>query len=216
MRIILLGCPGAGKGTQAKYLSKYYNIPIIATGDILRAVAKSNTELGVRVKKVIESGELVSDDIIIEMVKDRLQQSDCRGGYLLDGFPRTIKQAEAMYSAGIAIDYIIEISVSDDEVVSRLSGRRIHPASGRTYHLKYNLPKTPGIDDVTGEDLVQRKDDDEATVRERQRVYHEKTEPLVKYYRDSLADDPHLHYVRIDGVGEIEGIRKQIFDALDR
>jgi len=210
VRIVLLGCPGAGKGTQAGCLAKRYNIPLIATGDMLRAVVDSGTELGLKVKRVMESGSLVSDDIIISLVKDRLDQSDCKGGYLLDGFPRTIAQAEALHKSGVVIDYVIEVFVSDDDIVERLSGRCIHPGSGRTYHLKYNPPKVPGIDDVTGEVLVQRDDDKEETIRQRLKVYHEKTEPLIKYYQ--MAEDNAVvpRYIRVDGIGKIEQVQKRI------
>ncbi|MBU0745011.1 MAG: adenylate kinase, partial [Gammaproteobacteria bacterium] len=187
MRIVLLGCPGAGKGTQAQYLAKHYNIPLISTGNMLRSAVEEGTELGLKVKQVMESGALVSDDIIMALVRERLQLNDCKGGYLLDGFPRTIAQAESLYRAGIDVDYVIEIFVHEDDIVERLSGRRIHPESGRAYHLQYNPPKKPGIDDVTGETLVQREDDKEETIRKRLRVYHEKTEPLIKYYQSLAA-----------------------------
>ena len=215
IRIILLGCPGAGKGTQARYLSEYYDIPLIATGDILRATAESGSALGLKVKEVMEKGKLVSDDIIIEIVKDRLRHTDCHKGYLLDGFPRTIAQAEALHRSGIKIDYVIEISVCDDDIVDRLSGRRIHSESGRTYHIKYKLPEVPGFDDLTGEPLVQRDDDREETIRERLRVYHEKTELLINYYHN-LIDKGELDskYIRVDGIGEIEEVRQRILDSI--
>lgn len=216
MRIILLGCPGAGKGTQAQYLATYYNIPLISPGNMLRTAVKMQTQLGLQVKQIMEKGDLVSDDIIINLVEERIQQDDCKNGYLLDGFPRTIAQAEALQNAKIAIDYVIEIFVSDEEIITRLSGRRVHPASGRIYHLKYNPPKTPNLDDETKETLIQREDDREAVIRERLRVYHEKTEPLIKYYKELARKEitNPLHYIRINGVGKIEEIQQHIFSAI--
>lgn len=218
MRAILLGCPGAGKGTQAQFLAKYYNIPLIATGNMLRAAVKMQTPLGLKVKQIMEKGDLVSDDIIIDLVKERIQQDDCKSGYLLDGFPRTITQAEALRNAKIAIDYIIEIFVPDEEIVTRITGRRVHPASGRIYHLKYNPPKNFGVDDVTKEPLIQRDDDKEATVNERLHVYHEKTEPLINYYKElaekEITKAP--HYIRVNGVGKIEEIQQRIFSGIDK
>lgn len=213
MRIVLLGCPGAGKGTQAKYLAERYNIPLISTGDMLRVAINSGTDLGLQVKKIMDSGALVSDDIIIALVKERLRHKDCQQGYLLDGFPRTIAQAEALRESGVVIDCVIEIFVPDDDIVERLSGRRIHQLSGRTYHLKYQPPQTPGIDDVTGDILVQRDDDKEDTIRQRLRVYHEKTEPLVKYYKLTKSDVA-PQYLLIDGRGSIEQVQKRIISAL--
>ena len=217
MRLILLGCPGAGKGTQAQYLSEQYNIPLISTGNMLRAAVGSGTPLGLKVKQVMDSGDLVSDDIIMDLVQERLQQSDCRQGYLLDGFPRTIVQAEALGKAGVAIDCVIEIFVPDDDIVARMSGRRVHLESGRVYHLQYNPPQDPGVDNVTNDPLVQREDDKEEIVRERLRVYHEKTEPLVNYYQNlSESSGPnHIQYIKIDGTGEIEEVRQRIFSRLD-
>lgn len=216
MHIILLGAPGAGKGTQAQYLSEYYHIPIISVGDMLRETAKSGTPFGLKIKQTMASGALVSDNIIIDLVKKRIRHNDCKNGYLLDGFPRTITQAEALNKSGIKIDYVLEISVPDNDIVTRLSGRWIHPKSGRVYHLKYNPPKTPGIDDVTKEPLVQREDDKEETIRKRLKVYHEKTEPLVKYYQN-LANNKNIKapkYIRIDGVGTVEQVRERISSAI--
>ena len=184
MRLILLGAPGAGKGTQAKFICEKFGIPQISTGDMLRAAVKAGTPLGLAAKKVMDSGALVSDDIIIGLVKERLKEPDCKNGYLFDGFPRTIPQAEAMKDAGVAIDYALEIAVPDEVIVSRMSGRRVHLASGRTYHVQFNPPKVEGKDDVTGEDLIQRKDDEEATVKTRLKVYHDQTEVLLGYYAD--------------------------------
>ncbi len=184
MRLILLGGPGAGKGTQANYIKEKFNIPQISTGDMLRAHVKAGSELGVKAKAIMDAGGLVSDDIIIGMVKERLTQDDCKNGYLFDGFPRTIPQAEAMKAAGVPIDYVVEIDVADEEIIKRMSGRRVHVASGRTYHVVFNPPKVAGKDDVTGEDLIQRDDDKEETVKKRLDVYHAQTEPLVKYYGD--------------------------------
>ncbi len=216
MRLILLGGPGAGKGTQANYIKEKYGIPQISTGDMLRAHVKAGTELGVKAKAIMDAGGLVSDDIIIGMVKDRLAQDDCKNGYLFDGFPRTIPQAEAMKAAGVPIDYVVEIDVADAEIIKRMSGRRVHVASGRTYHVVFNPPKVAGKDDVTGEDLIQRDDDKEETVKKRLDVYHAQTEPLVKYYSDWAAtgDSKAPKYVRIPGVGKVEQIRDAIFAAL--
>lgn len=216
MRLILLGCPGAGKGTQAQYLSKHYNIPLVSTGDMLRIAIERGTNLGLKVKQIMESGDLVSDDIMIDLVRDRLSWQDCKNGYLLDGFPRTVTQAEALLEAGIGVDVVVEIFVPDDDIVERLSGRRVHPASGRVYHLKYNPPKNPGLDNVTHEALVQRDDDKEETVRERLRVYHEKTEPLTKYYQDLFKDNKDVvpKYVQIDGRGDISQVREKILFTL--
>src|SRR5207245_295198 len=191
MRLILLGAPGAGKGTQAAFICKKYGIPQISTGDMLRAAVKAGTPLGLAAKKVMDAGGLVSDDIIIGLVRDRLKQGDCANGYLFDGFPRTIPQADAMKDAGVAIDYVLEIDVPDAAIIERMSGRRMHPASGRTYHVKFNPPKVAGKDDVTGEDLIQRADDVEETVRKRLAIYHAQTEPLVDYYkRWEASGDP--------------------------
>lgn len=216
MRLILLGAPGAGKGTQANYIKEKFNIPQISTGDMLRAAVKAGTPLGLEAKKVMDAGGLVSDDIIIGLVKDRLKESDCANGYLFDGFPRTTPQADAMKEAGVAIDYVLEIDVPDEAIVDRMSGRRVHPGSGRTYHVKYNPPKVAGKDDVTGEDLIQRDDDKEETVKKRLSVYHEQTEVLVSYYSDwAKSGQPGApKYRKIAGVGPVETIRDSAFAAL--
>lgn len=216
MRLILLGGPGAGKGTQAQEICNKYNIPQISTGDMLRAAVKAGTPLGLEAKKVMDAGGLVSDEIIIGLVKDRIQEDDCANGFLFDGFPRTIPQAEAMKEAGVDIDYVVEIAVDDDEIIKRMGGRRVHLASGRTYHVIFNPPKVEGKDDETGEDLIQRDDDQEETVRLRLNVYHEQTEPLVKYYSDWAAtgEGNAPKYVAIEGVGKVEEISNRIFDAL--
>jgi len=210
MRIILLGCPGAGKGTQAQYLSGYYNIPLISTGDMLRSAIKMQTPLGLQVQQIMQQGGLVSDDIIINLVKERISQKDCINGYLLDGFPRTIMQAQALDEAKIAIDYVIEIFVPDYEIVERLTGRRVHLESGRVYHVKYNPPKIIDRDDVTNEPLMQRDDDTENTVHERLRIYHEKTESLVEHYKQSS----NVNYVHVDGTGDIKQIQQRILQGL--
>ena len=216
MRLILLGAPGAGKGTQANYIKEKYNIPQISTGDMLRAAVKAGTPLGVAAKKVMDAGGLISDDIIINLVKERIKDADCANGFLFDGFPRTIPQAQAMKDAGIPIDYVVEIDVDDSEIVKRMSGRRVHPASGRTYHVVFNPPKVADKDDITGEDLVQRPDDVENTVIKRLRVYHEQTKPLVDYYtawaKSGDAQAPKC--VNIPGVGSVENIRDQVFAVL--
>ena len=216
MKLILLGAPGAGKGTQANYIKEKFNIPQISTGDMLRAAVKAGTPLGIAAKKVMDAGNLISDGIIIDLVKERIKEADCANGFLFDGFPRTIPQARAMKDAGIHIDYVVEIEVADSEIIQRMSGRRVHPASGRTYHITFNPPKVAGKDDVTGEDLVQRPDDAEETVLKRLNVYHEQTKPLVAYYTDwaksNVANAP--KYVNIPGVGGVEHIRDQIFAAL--
>ena len=216
MRLILLGPPGAGKGTQANFIKEKFGIPQISTGDMLRAAVKAGTPLGLEAKKVMDAGGLVSDDIIIGLVKDRLQQDDCKAGYMFDGFPRTIPQADAMKDAGVAIDFVLEIDVPDAEIVERMSGRRAHLASGRTYHVKYNPPKVEGKDDVTGEDLVQRDDDKEETVKKRLDVYHSQTKPLVEYYSKWAASgDPKAPKVRkISGLGAVDAITANAFAAL--
>jgi len=206
MRIILLGAPGAGKGTQAAFLCEQYGIPQISTGDMLRAAVAAGTELGNKAKAIMDAGGLVSDDIIIGLVKDRIAQPDCEAGCLFDGFPRTIPQAQAMVDAGISIDHVIEIAVDDEEIVGRLSGRRVHPGSGRIYHVDHNPPQTAGVDDITGEPLIQRDDDLEETVRKRLAVYHEQTQPLVDFYK--TLEGPAHHSVA--GVGSVEDITKQI------
>lgn len=214
MRIILLGAPGAGKGTQAQYLMGKYGIPQISTGDMLRAAIKAGTELGNAAKRVMDEGKLVSDELIIGLVKERITQDDCNGGFLLDGFPRTIPQADAMKEAAIKIDHVIEFDVPDEVIVERMAGRRVHPASGRVYHLQYNPPKNDGKDDETGEDLVIRADDQEDTVRHRLSVYHEQTKPLVDYYQtESKAG--HCQYHKIDGTQAVEVVSEQLSSLLD-
>jgi len=216
MRLILLGAPGAGKGTQATFITGKFSIPQISTGDMLRAAIKAGSPLGLQAKKFMDAGALVPDDVIIGLVKQRIREPDAAKGFLFDGFPRTIPQADAMKSSGVMLDYVVEIDVDDAEIVKRLSGRRVHPASGRTYHLLFNPPKVAGKDDSTGEELVQRDDDKEATVKKRLEVYHSQTKPLVAYYSDwarsGAADAP--RYVKIAGVGSMESIRDRIFAAL--
>lgn len=216
MRLILLGGPGAGKGTQATFITEKYDIPQISTGDMLRAAVKAATPLGLEAKKIMDQGGLISDEIITGMVRDRVAEADCENGYLLDGFPRTIPQADAMRELGINIDYVIEISVDDGEIIKRMSGRRAHLASGRTYHLMYNPPKKEGKDDITGEPLVQREDDKEDTVKKRLTIYHEQTEPLIDYYQSfaSSSDENAPHYRKIDGIGTVETIKAKVFSAL--
>jgi len=216
MRVILLGGPGAGKGTQAGFIKDKYNIPQISTGDMLRAHVKSGSELGKAAKKIMDAGGLVSDDIIMGMIKERIQQDDCKNGYLFDGFPRTLPQADALKDGGIPVDAVVEIDVNDAEIIKRMSGRRVHLASGRTYHVMFNPPKVAGKDDVTGEDLIQRDDDQEETVKKRLDVYHEQTEPLIEYYSKWAAsgEDNAPSYHKIAGVGGVEDIRDAIFAAL--
>lgn len=216
MRLILLGAPGAGKGTQAQFICEQFNIPQISTGDMLRAAMKEGSELGLKVKEIMNSGGLVSDDIIIDLVKERISQPDCENGFLLDGFPRTIPQAQAMKDAGVKIDHVLEIAVPDEEIVSRLAGRRVHPASGRVYHVEHNPPKEPGKDDVTGEALIQREDDQESTVRHRLAVYHDQTAPLVDYYKQWAKEDPQVapEYHRVEGTGSVDEITRQVLEAL--
>ena len=217
MRLILLGGPGAGKGTQANYIKERYGIPQISTGDMLRAAVKAGTEMGLAAKKIMDAGGLVSDEIIIGLVKDRILEADCAKGFLFDGFPRTIPQADAMKAAGVPIDAVVEIDVPDEEIVKRMSGRRVHVASGRTYHVVFNPPKADMKDDVTGEDLIQRDDDKEETVKKRLDVYHAQTEPLVKYYSDwgKSGDAGAPRYFKVSGVGSVDGIRDACFSALD-
>ncbi|MDD2832691.1 MAG: adenylate kinase [Methylotenera sp.] len=216
MRIILLGAPGAGKGTQATYLREKFNIPQISTGDMLRAAVKAGTPLGLEAKKFMDAGGLVPDEVIIGLVSERIKESDCANGFLFDGFPRTIPQADAMKHAGVGIDYVVEIDVPDEAIVERMSGRRSHPASGRTYHVKFNPPKVTGKDDETGDDLVQREDDKEETVKKRLEVYHSQTKPLVKYYVDwansGQAGAP--KHVFVNGLGDMNVVRDNIFAAL--
>ena len=220
MRLILLGAPGAGKGTQAKFICEKFGIPQISTGDMLRAAVKAGTPLGIEAKKVMDSGGLVSDEIIIGLVKDRLTQADCAKGYLFDGFPRTIPQAQAMKDAGVPIDYVLEIDVPFDAIIDRMSGRRVHVASGRTYHVTFNPPKVAGKDDETGEDLIQREDDKEETVRKRLEVYDAQTRPLVEYYSswanngDSTAKVPAPAYRKVKGTGAVDAITAEVFAAL--
>ena len=218
MRLILLGAPGAGKGTQAGYITAKYGIPQISTGDMLRAAIKSGAPLGLQAKKFMDAGALVPDDVIIGLVRERIKQADAANGFLFDGFPRTIPQADAMKNSGVMLDFVVEIDVDDAEIVKRLSGRRVHPASGRTYHLLFNPPKAAGRDDLTGDELVQREDDQETTVKKRLDVYHSQTKPLVAYYanwaKSGLPNAP--KYVKIAGVGSMESIRERIFAALDK
>ncbi|MBS1208767.1 MAG: adenylate kinase [Proteobacteria bacterium] len=217
MRLILLGPPGAGKGTQAKFIAEKYGIPQISTGDMLRAAVKAGTPLGLAAKAVMDAGQLVSDDIIIGLVKERLAQPDCVKGYMFDGFPRTLPQADALKDSGVALDVVLEIDVPDAEIVERMSGRRVHPASGRTYHIKFNPPKTAGQDDETGEPLIQRDDDKEEVVKKRLDVYHSQTKPLVKYYSDWAAtgDKSAPRYAKIVGTGPVDQITAKAFAALE-
>lgn len=216
MRLILLGGPGAGKGTQAAFITKRYGIPQISTGDMLRAAVKAGTPLGLAAKQVMDRGDLVSDEIIIGLVKERIVAPDAKSGFLFDGFPRTIPQADAMKSAGVHLEHVVEVFVPDEVIVDRMSGRRVHVASGRTYHVKYNPPKVPMKDDLTGEDLVQRKDDLEETVKNRLDVYHRQTEPLVDYYRkwQASGDRNAPRCARVDGIGTVEEVRDRIFKVL--
>ncbi|MGH1485877.1 MAG: adenylate kinase [Cellvibrionaceae bacterium] len=216
MRVILLGAPGAGKGTQAKHIMEQFGIPQISTGDMLRAAVQEGTDLGLQVKDIMASGGLVSDDLIIALVKERISAADCANGFLFDGFPRTIPQAQALLEAGVAIDHVVEIHVDDEEIVSRLSGRRVHLASGRIYHVTYNPPKTEGVDDETGEPIIQREDDQEETIRKRLSVYHDQTEPLVDFYQnitDQQGSAP-PKYCQVNGVGDVDGIKQQLITAL--
>ena len=217
MRILLLGQPGAGKGTQAQYLMARYGIPQIATGDMLRAAARAGTRLGKEAKAYMDRGALVPDPIVIELVKERVREPDAAAGFIIDGFPRTIAQAEALREAGLDIDYVVEIAVPDDEILRRMSGRRVHPASGRSYHVEFNPPKVADRDDVTGEPLVQRPDDNEETVRKRIETYHSQTKPLFDYYlKWGESGDPRApRYVKVDGVGSVEQIRDRIIEGVE-
>jgi len=215
VKIILLGPPGAGKGTQANLIKEKYNIPQISTGDMLRAAVSAGTELGLEAKKVMDAGGLVSDELILGLVKERISQDDCINGYLFDGFPRTIVQAEAMATSGIDVDYVIEIKVEDEPIIKRMSGRRAHLASGRTYHVEFNPPRVEGKDDVTGEDLVQRDDDKEETVRNRLNVYHDQTSPLIKFYTEQAnKDDAKIKYVSVNGMQDVKDVTKDILIQL--
>ena len=215
MRLILLGPPGAGKGTQAAFITEHFGIPHISTGDMLRAAVKAGTPLGVAAKKIMDSGGLVSDDIIIGLVKDRLLQADCQSGYLFDGFPRTIPQADALKHAAVALDFVVEIAVPEEDIIERMSGRRVHPASGRSYHVRFNPPKVAERDDLTGDALVQRDDDKEETVRHRLQVYRDQTRPLVDYYSAwATADSNAPRYRKVAGVGSVDEIKNKIFKAL--
>ncbi len=218
MRVILLGAPGAGKGTQANYIKERFAIPQISTGDMLRAAIKAGSPLGIAAKAIMDEGRLISDDIIINLVKERIKNADCAHGFLFDGFPRTIPQAQAMKDAGVAIDFVVEIAVEDQEIIQRMSGRRVHPASGRTYHVMFNPPKVAGKDDFTGEELVQRPDDAEETVIKRLDIYHDQTKPLVEYYTAwaKSGDSKAPKCVHVPGVGSVEAIRDQVFAALGK
>ncbi|WP_028387620.1 adenylate kinase [Legionella fairfieldensis] len=216
MRLMLLGGPGAGKGTQALKLIDYFKIPQISTGDMLRSAIAAGTELGKSAKKVMDAGELVSDEIIIALVKERLQQDDCRNGFLFDGFPRTIPQADALKEANVKLDHVVEIAVPDSEIISRISGRRVHVASGRVYHVKFHPPEKEGIDDVTGESLIQRDDDKEETIKQRLAVYHQQTEPLIRYYQQwaNTFDSQAPQFHQVSGIGSVESIFKTILSCL--
>lgn len=214
MRIILLGAPGAGKGTQAQFICERFHIPHLSTGDMLRAARRAGSELGRQAESYMEAGELVPDELIIALVKERIAEPDCANGFLFDGFPRTIPQAEALESEGVNVDRVVEIDVPDDEIVRRLSGRRVHEASGRVYHVLFNPPQVDGRDDETGEELVQRDDDREETVRKRLEVYHEQTRPLVDFYRELASSKPSASYHRISGMGTVDDIRERIISAL--
>ena len=216
MKLILLGPPGAGKGTQANAVITKFNIPQISTGDMLRAAVSAGTELGLQAKKIMDEGGLVSDDLILGLVKERITEDDCKNGYLFDGFPRTIAQAEGMRNEGIEVDYVVEIQVEDDAIIRRMSGRRVHLASGRTYHIEFNPPKEEGKDDVTGEALIQRDDDQEETVRKRLTVYHEQTSPLIKFYSEHASQDSSgLRYIQVDGMQDVSAVTESILSQLE-
>ena len=214
MKVLLLGAPGAGKGTQAQFIKEAFNIPQISTGDMLRAAVKAGTSLGIEAKKIMDAGGLVRDDIIIGLVKERIQEADCANGFLFDGFPRTLAQAEAMKEAGVVLDFVVEIDVPDEVIVERMSGRRVHMASGRTYHLVYNLPKVAGKDDETGEDLIQRDDDQAETVQKRLNVYHEQTEVLVDYYGKQSVETGLPGYIKVDGTQDVNEVKEQVLAQL--
>ena len=215
MRVILLGPPGAGKGTQAQFITEKYNIPQISTGDMLRSAVKAGSDLGLKVKDIMASGGLVSDDIIIALVKERIQQPDCAGGFLFDGFPRTIPQAQALVDAGVPIEHVVEFSVDDEQIVARLSGRRVHEDSGRVYHIEHNPPKTQGLDDETQEPLIQRPDDTEETVRNRLNIYHSQTKPLVEFYQGLAATESNaLTFSTVNGLGGLEDVQARLVSAL--
>lgn len=216
MKIILLGAPGAGKGTQAQFLMQRYDIPQVSTGDMLRAAVKEGSELGKQAKRVMDEGGLVTDDIIIALVKERISQKDCQNGFLFDGFPRTIPQAEALQNQGVEIDFVLEIAVDDEEIVNRLNGRRVHPGSGRVYHLQHAPPKEDGLDDETGEPLIQRDDDKEATVRKRLQVYHQQTKPLVDFYKRLSEQEAKPRCISIKGIGTVEQIKEALFSAIEQ
>ncbi|MBO7080698.1 MAG: adenylate kinase [Neisseriaceae bacterium] len=214
MKVLLLGAPGAGKGTQAQFITEAFNIPQISTGDMLRAAVKAGTPLGLEAKKIMDAGGLVRDDIIIGLVKERIAQDDCANGFLFDGFPRTLAQAEAMRDAQVNLDAVVEIDVPDEVIVERMSGRRVHLSSGRTYHIRYNPPKTEGKDDVTGEDLIQRDDDKEETVKKRLAVYHEQTEVLVDFYSKQNQQNGFPKYIKINGTQSVDTVKQQVLDGL--
>lgn len=213
MRVILLGSPGSGKGTQAQFIVERFGIPQISTGDMLRAAVREGTPLGIEAKKIMDAGQLVSDSIILGLIRERIAKDDCANGFLLDGFPRTIAQADGLQQMGVGLDHVVEIAVDDEEIVKRLSGRRVHPGSGRTYHVIFNPPRQEGLDDETGEPLQQRDDDQEATVRNRLRIYHDQTKPLADYYR-TRAERGEVRYTTIPGVGSVDDIRAQVLAAL--
>lgn len=214
MKVLLLGAPGAGKGTQAQFIKEAFNIPQISTGDMLRAAVKAGTSLGIEAKKIMDAGGLVRDDIIIGLVKERIQEADCANGFLFDGFPRTLAQAEAMKEAGVVLDFVVEIDVPDEVIVERMSGRRVHVASGRTYHLVYNPPKVEGKDDETGDDLIQRDDDQAETVQKRLNVYHEQTEVLVDYYGKQSVETGLPGYIKVDGTQDVNEVKEQVLAQL--
>ncbi len=216
MKIILVGGPGSGKGTQAQFICQKYKIPQISTGDMLRAAVSAGTPLGLKVKSIMESGALVSDDVILELIRERIQQPDCKNGFLLDGFPRTLAQADGLAEMGISLDYVIEIDVSDDEIIKRLSGRRVHPGSGRIYHVTFNPPRQNGIDDETGEPLIQRKDDQVDVIKQRLEVYHQQTEPLINYYAEKASNDSSMTFASVAGTGSVDSITRKIQQVLDR